>query len=81
MGVEVYGRNAIDTKNIIEKCINALRQLFWQTQIMEPMIEMSDQRVPEITDVANGVLDGADHANRGNFEVGKNPTKGGTNDK
>ncbi len=77
LGVEVAMEEMpIIQKKIIEKCIIAARPVIIATQVMESMLEMSRPSRAEITDVANGVLDGADCIMlSGETSVGKFPIK------
>jgi pyruvate kinase len=77
LGVEVAMEEMpLIQKNIIEKCIQCSTPVILATQVMESMIEMSRPTRAEITDVANGVLDGADAIMlSGETSVGKNPAK------
>lgn len=77
LGVEVAMEEMpVIQKNIIEKCIQNSRPVIIATQVMESMIDMSRPTRAEITDVANGVLDGADAIMlSGETSVGKNPAK------
>lgn len=77
LGVEVAMEEMpLIQKNIIAKCIQASVPVIIATQVMESMIEMSRPSRAEITDVANGVLDGADAIMlSGETSVGKNPAR------
>jgi pyruvate kinase len=77
LGVEVAMEEMpVIQKNIIEKCIQNSRPVIIATQVMESMIDMSRPTRAEITDVANGVLDGADAIMlSGETSVGKNPAR------
>ena len=77
LGVEVpMEEMAIVQKSIIQKCIANARPVIIATQVMESMMEMSRPTRAEITDVANGVFDGADCIMlSGETSVGKFPIK------
>jgi pyruvate kinase len=77
LGVEVpIEEMALAQKSIIRKCIENARPVIIATQVMESMMEMSRPTRAEITDVANGVLDGADAIMlSGETSVGKHPIK------
>ncbi len=77
LGVEVAMEEMpIIQKKIVKKCIEHSKPVIIATQVMESMIEMSRPSRAEITDVANGVFDGADAIMlSGETSVGKNPAR------
>lgn len=77
LGVEVpMEEMAIVQKTIVKKCIEKAKPVVIATQVMESMLEMSRPTRAEITDVSNGVLDGADVIMlSGETSVGKFPIK------
>lgn len=77
LGVEVAMEEMpIIQKTIVKKCIQNSKPVIIATQVMESMIEASRPTRAEITDVANGVFDGADAIMlSGETSVGKNPAR------
>jgi pyruvate kinase len=77
LGVEVAMEEMpLIQKKIVKKCIQHSKPVIIATQVMESMIEMSRPTRAEITDVANGVFDGADAIMlSGETSVGKNPAR------
>lgn len=77
LGVEVpMEEMPLIQKNIIQKSIKLAKPVIIATQVMESMLETPRPSRAEITDVANGVLDGADAIMlSGETSVGKYPVK------
>ncbi len=61
LGIEVpIEELPVIQKSIIKKCIQRARPVIVATQMMESMMKNPSPTRPEVTDVANAVLDGAD---------------------
>lgn len=61
LGIEVpIEELPVIQKNIIKKCVQRARPVIVATQMMESMMKNPSPTRPEVTDVANAVLDGAD---------------------
>jgi pyruvate kinase len=77
LGVEVpIERMPLIQKDIVNRCIKKAKPVVIATQMMESMIENSTPTRPEVTDVANAVIDGADAVMlSGETSVGNYPVK------
>ncbi len=77
LGVEVpIERMPLIQKDIVNRCIQKAKPVVIATQMMESMIENSTPTRPEVTDVANAVIDGADAVMlSGETSVGKYPVR------
>lgn len=77
LGIEVpIQRLPLIQKTIIRKCIQSAKPVIVATQMLESMMENPTPSRPEVTDVANAVIDGADAVMlSGETASGKFPVK------